>query len=297
MCILGLSINCNENYPFICIHNRDEDLKRPSSSPFNSLNSIWADGKYHSIIGGKDKIRNVPWFAFNKVNGQFSAINNFRSNLYPPLNKDRAGSRGELVLEILTNPNKYKFNNDKVDLESEYPGFGLIYGNLFSDRVSINHMTNRPKIFDINVNNKGYVKELENGTHCYSNGYLNDETWPKVKFCKTGIENIITNSCYDHNNEKYHVSNLVNNLATLFMDTRSFENLKDLSWSPLTKEKELANQKIFIEHDKSNAIKPLEFSGTCSQSIIIKTKTGNIYFYYRDLYSYPMINDWEIFQL
>jgi len=325
MCILALSINDQtSNYPFICIQNRDEDLTRHSLPPNDGLSptNLWNDNKYHPIIGGKDSRSQGTWFGFNRETGMFTALNNFRSRDYPDPVPEIGKSRGQLVLQHLDNPPPYLMEPaDKAPksvlwhLNNEYPGFNLVAGNLYQrDRPSIFFTTNRPATHvgkqDIviprttgipdTVNSVAHSIQISPGTYSVSNSYFDDGRWPKVRYLREELATVANkynglSSQTTLEQEVTTVKDMVTELATPLTYTGSFPDYpEDLSFSPLTYEKELANQKVFIEHDRGKPIYPLEHSGTCSQSIIVKGQRA-VHFWYRSMYEYPDIGEWTSF--
>uniref|UniRef100_A0A0G4H8V0 Uncharacterized protein n=1 Tax=Chromera velia CCMP2878 TaxID=1169474 RepID=A0A0G4H8V0_9ALVE len=268
MCILGLSVNQRDDIPFVCIHNRDEDLSRPTVPPCPSQQT-------DLIYGFDKKYTSSTWMGLHRQKGLFACVNNFRSK-HPMPSKELRGSRGVLVQRFLQDPSfcqSLKRNTQTpTDLEGHFPGFSIVHGDLSQGQTAKVFLTSNrphPQLFasDPDSNSKALTAQIPKGAHAMSNGSFDDVSWPKVLFLKT------------------EVSRIVENFPKL--DTEDAKKEAD----QVMRLKEIANQKVFIAHDCGKALPPLQESGTRSQTIVVRTRSRE-YFFFRSTDEYPKIGDW-----
>ncbi|MFN4328113.1 MAG: NRDE family protein [Limnobacter sp.] len=154
MCIAAWAIRPEEEYPVVCVANRDEFHHRPTL-PLQR----WAGSHGLQIYAGLDEQSGGTWMGVNS-RGLLALLTNVRN---PSLNKpDSAPTRGKLVWDAL--------NNEPVPASryKEFSGFNLLTLNLHSlhGLVSSNQDDTPPQ-------------PVKAGIQVLSNGSLNS-TWPKM---------------------------------------------------------------------------------------------------------------------
>ena len=89
MCLIFLSYQQSEEFPFILIANRDEFYQRPTKAA-----EFWEDDH---VLGGKDLEAGGTWLGVNRSGG-IAMLTNYRdlANL-----KQNAPTRGKLVSDFL----------------------------------------------------------------------------------------------------------------------------------------------------------------------------------------------------
>lgn len=160
MCLLGVALKVNDQFPFIFAGNRDESKDRPTKNAH-----FWLPNK--RILAGKDLEKGGTWLGIT-MEGWFAALTNVRE--FPPKNMPK--SRGELVRNFLENHDQGSLND--MDL-SQFDGFNMLHGTV--DELTL--MSNRTK---------DTVKITE-GVHAVSNGILST-AWPKVKALQQELEKV-----------------------------------------------------------------------------------------------------------
>lgn len=162
MCIFGVALNVNENYPFVFAGNRDEVKKRPTANAH-----FWPPEK--NILAGKDLEKGGTWLGISRQ-GKFAVLSNVRQ--FPIQNKPK--SRGELVKNCLE---KQETDWLKMTDLSQYDGFNLLYGTI--DKLTL-------------ISNKTKEKmDISKGVIAVSNGIL-ETSWPKTNDLKKEMEKILT---------------------------------------------------------------------------------------------------------
>lgn len=197
MCILGLSLNLNNKYPFILIDNRDENPNRIAEE------TISLD-KDTGILCARDLQGGGTWCGYNTKTGAFAVLTNVDDDPYQPSQGIRHHSRGAIVNDLLRAPsqNKQEFYNQFLRDEkwlSGYRGFNIVCGNMKSvcceprDETHVYCMTNRSFVKEKHWPNVSgpFVEELQRGTFCVSNSFLNDESWTKVAHLKQQMEKVM----------------------------------------------------------------------------------------------------------
>ena len=123
MCIVGVSVNQSDSFPFVLCSNRDEYTSRLSIPPQIK----------EKVLCGIDKKSNGTWLGLNVENGVFSVVTNIGSS-------KAKKSRGELIKNILE---KNQIQQEMKNRE-DYSGFNLLYGNLYK-KSNLQYFTNRMK--------------------------------------------------------------------------------------------------------------------------------------------------------
>lgn len=162
MCIIGLSLNETERFPFVLWANRDEFYRRPSKEMHYRLQ----EPKY---IGGKDLEKGGSWLGINPFTGDIAAVTNIRKG---SSDKKDALSRGILI-------DRYMCGGiDTFSLEdrNQFNGFNLIYGNI------------QKGLFYTSSKLQSSLP-IQNGIHAISNGDFN-EPWPKTERMKKRMQQI-----------------------------------------------------------------------------------------------------------
>ncbi|MBO1254852.1 NRDE family protein [Alteromonas sp. 5E99-2] len=166
MCILFIAVKQHSDYPLIIAANRDEFHARPTQD------SHWWEGN-DGILAGKDLQAGGTWMGITKT-GKFGALTNIRD---PKRIKSNAKSRGELVLNALTEENGISDHTLQSSRE-DYNGYNLLHGDVDNLKVYNNFENTH--------------SQLEQGVYGLSNAALNSP-WPKTtkgmealsRYCQT----------------------------------------------------------------------------------------------------------------
>lgn len=161
MCLFGIALKINEQFPFIFAGNRDELKMRPTANAH-----FWSPE--NKILAGRDIEKGGTWLGITKT-GKFAALTNVRQF---PQEKRLYRSRGELVGNYLQLGDVYWM--EKTDL-SEYDGFNFMYGTIDELLLMSNRSEKKVKITE--------------GIYAVSNGILTT-AWPKVETLKKGMEQV-----------------------------------------------------------------------------------------------------------
>lgn len=171
MCLIALAIGQSEQYPWVCIANRDEFTNRPTA-PL----AFWQD--HPEVLAGRDLQSGGSWMGVN-TQGQVAMLTNVRNSA---LNKgDLAPSRGKLINDFLIHSNL----PDKQQ-SAHYSGFNLIAGNLHDlefYECSNHHLLNQNEATQTGE----YLNLLKPGYYTLSNGNLHS-SWPKTRKLGAAIE-------------------------------------------------------------------------------------------------------------
>ena len=89
MCILAVASGCHDDYPLVCIHNREEERDRPTTP---------CELRPSGVICALDELKGGTWMGLNRSSGLFSSLTNLRAT-NPP--RGAPASRGLLVSELL----------------------------------------------------------------------------------------------------------------------------------------------------------------------------------------------------
>lgn len=155
MCLLLVAWQQHPRWPLVVAANRDEFHARPTRAAH-----WWSDPP---ILAGRDEQAGGTWMGV-AAEGHWAALTNYREPSRP-----RRGwrSRGQLVLDALrTPPEPFRSDLDPPQLEHDYDGFNLLFG----DGERLYYVSNRDQP----------LRRVPPGYHGLSNGLLNDP-WPKVK--------------------------------------------------------------------------------------------------------------------
>lgn len=153
MCILFAAVNQHPDYPLIIAANRDEFHRRPAAP-----SEFWES--YPDLLAGQDLEAKGTWMGVTR-NGRIAALTNIRDKEQRP----DARTRGELVVNALTQPDSAEFEQTLRDNRNQYNGFNLLYG----------HLTN----LTVYNNAQNSFFSLSKGVHGLSNADIHTP-WPKV---------------------------------------------------------------------------------------------------------------------
>lgn len=315
MCLIVVSVNQRDDLPFVCMHNRDEDLSRATVMPDPLLQP--------EVIFGSDKLfPGSTWMGLNRRKGYFACLNNVRSKHFTEPLANRT-SRGLLVQTFLTAPfltvdekqdeqqqqlmpattrAAKKLNAVIQPLGGQFPGFSMLHCNLFTAlplRCMLLSNRPHPPLFGDEFkgsSNMGGHAVIPDGCHAMSNSFFDDFSWPKVSYIRKEVNKIIAEwppFPTDPSKEEAAVLAFVSSLVVPMSAIASFDSsmLPDLSFSPLDAERESANQRVFIPHNHGKALPPLEASGTRSQTLVLRTRK-HVYFFCRSTDDFPNVGEW-----
>ncbi len=166
MCLIVFSYKQHLEYNLIFAANRDEHYERPTRKA-----QFWDDQP--KILAGKDLQAGGTWMGVTKE-GTFAALTNYRD---PAINKEDPPSRGHLVLDYLKkNGDPEGYLRDVDQKADQYMGFNLLAGRM----DQIGYYSNQSE----------GIKLLNSGLYGLSN-HLLDTPWPKIKWAKEGLQEIM----------------------------------------------------------------------------------------------------------
>ena len=122
MCLVGVALNVNSDYPLVVVANRDESHARATAPA-----ARWEDAT--DIVGGRDLESGGTWQGVSS-SGRVGMVINYAGR---PKRQVDMRSRGELVHDWLAGGmDATTFIATLRKRELEYAGFCLIIGNNFS---------------------------------------------------------------------------------------------------------------------------------------------------------------------
>ncbi|KAI9924940.1 hypothetical protein ASPWEDRAFT_119639 [Aspergillus wentii DTO 134E9] len=172
MCIALIS-TAHPSYPLIIIDNRDEYLRRPTSSV------DWWEAPNSHVLGSRDLARATQgtWMGVTK-DGKVAVLTNYRETA-----SDQAQgvqSRGTIVNSWLTLAPDHKrttrdFAHDMIEnsMIQKVGGFSLVCGHV-NEPLAI--ISNRSK----DIDHISWVATEKNQTLGLSNTCFDDRSWPKI---------------------------------------------------------------------------------------------------------------------
>ncbi|HMP99986.1 MAG TPA: NRDE family protein [Cyclobacteriaceae bacterium] len=172
MCLILFAHHYHPEYKLILAANRDEFYHR-KTAPAN----FWDE--HPGLLAGKDLEAGGTWLGMHR-NGKIAMLTNYRDlrNL-----KSKAPSRGQLVLDYLTNGHQPHAYLEEIKPEAdEYNGFNLLLG--YPDELS--YLSNY---------GNGIVK-VPQGVVGISN-HLLETPWPKVQAGKAKLQHMVDNNKLD----------------------------------------------------------------------------------------------------
>ncbi|KAL0476268.1 Tango2, partial [Acrasis kona] len=304
-CILGVAVRAHPQYPLIIVDNRDEYYTRPTKDAEIEEST--------GILCGRDMSAGGTWCGLHTKTGDFSVL----TNVFEPNRKPSVAhpiSRGRLVETFING--EYERDVDKSilpDWES-YMGFNLVFGNLYrfareqqkinageknAHQPSIYYLSNRSSSSP-STHQEPKVQRLSQGVHVVSNSYMDDTSWPKVKFLKQEMEKILTqtNKTFTPREMRDHMARLLTSRPLLpesqvpqyiKEEIKTFCQSKMEGYhssitsinSGITIQLEEFDQmimqsccNIFIDYCKKFKTK--------SQVVMLVDNNGDVYFYYRN---------------
>lgn len=162
MCILVIIYKVLDHFPVILFHSRDEDYDRGATEPhFVEEN----------ILCGQDIRAKGTWCGIN-ITGHTVFLTNIRRCEAEDETNPELISRGTLVMEHL--------KGLEPQQKERYGMHNIIKTNLFEEADSV--------VYDSTFSN---TSVLEQGVHVVSNSEMDDMTWPKVKWLKQKVEELV----------------------------------------------------------------------------------------------------------
>jgi uncharacterized protein with NRDE domain len=294
------------DFALVCVHNRDEDLARPTAPPAPDA----------EVIAGRDVRTGGTWMGFNRRTGSLVAVTNHRLQWpgYGSAEEAHATSRGVLVNELLglsaEETRSLLQSREKVTWRGDFAGFNLFHANIFEPGVPALFVSNRPH---------GYFKwqpepeaaalsyaqppvcraraaSLGPGTYCVSNGEFQDPAWPKVRFLCERVAALVREAPSSEAarrkgeqwDEEGAAEALASRLAEALLHREPFpaESLPDLSRLSENAAEERALQRVFIAHERGKPVPPLTDTGTRAQTIVVASRRA-VYYWYRSTDTFP----------
>lgn len=184
MCILGLVDHIDNEIPFVLAHSRDEHLSR-ATSPFE-----WQDG----LLFARDEQRGGTFLCYGAEVGVLAALVNVRF-------KHTAfayASRGDIVLRAARGeftPAALAAENAVIDLGQPYGSFAMVVSFLGVGLIESFYLTNVSGLSSGVPNMlaggaQASVARIGPGAHALSNSFIDDCSWPKVRFVQSGIDGL-----------------------------------------------------------------------------------------------------------
>lgn len=223
MCVLGVLLRMNDQYPFIMIDNRDEFLHR-ATQPSISLDQS------SGIVCARDLVHGGTWCGCNTRSGAIAVLTNvYEPELEALVGGEKKRSRGEIIDFLLRRQQQQqnvtlseheKNNNsdhrvsenharrdDHVDLSQllrdrrlvdEYNGYNVIVGNVFdlclTSDAPLYSMSNRkrrrnaPKESNLHhhyaPDEPAEIESFTRGCLSVANSFMNDDSWAKVRYLR-----------------------------------------------------------------------------------------------------------------
>lgn len=232
MCLIAFSYRQHPRYDLIFLANRDEFYSRPTRAA-----QYWEE--HPGLLAGKDIRAGGTWLGINRL-GEFSALTNLRD---PEMRSEDAPSRGNLVLDFLTNRDSAEAYLERVNRQANlYNGFNLLAGRM--DQLF--YYSNKTREFAV----------VSPGLHGLSN-HLLDTPWPKVRNSKQALSEQVGKDTIDK--EK---------LFEILKNDRSAPD-EDLPDTGIPLELERAVSPVFI--------KTGEYGTRCSTVILVEGD-GTVFF-------------------
>mmetsp|Transcript_39615 Transcript_39615/g.104575 ORF Transcript_39615/g.104575 Transcript_39615/m.104575 type:complete len:288 (-) Transcript_39615:183-1046(-) len=270
MCIFALAIESHEDFPFILIHNRDEDWNR-ATDPL----AEHEDGQLYC----KDLKAGGTFLGFSMQSSAFGAITNVRSQAPRPTSSQ---SRGDLVLLALN------IHASSMALGA-YTAFNLWHGNVHPPAAT--HSRSLPDISSTSgwtySESRVPIGEVIAQSNEPRHGLQSE--WPKTRLVRERTSTLIRDLPPGASSEA-----LRDGLANIFTTQLCFGDdvLPDFSFSPLPpwRERELQNGPLISRDRLAQAARAHEVPdvpyGTLCQTVIIScAPTKSIHYYCRSLKS------------
>ncbi|MCB1146462.1 MAG: NRDE family protein [Leptospiraceae bacterium] len=166
MCVMAISWQNHEQFPFVILANRDEFYSRPARAM-----SWWASEP--DILAGQDELKNGTWFGINE-NGRWAVVTNFRD----PADKNSYElSRGLLVRDFLYDKRTvHEYASALITQKHRYAKFNLIFGDL-QQAIYVSSELDE-------------LTTLQRGLYSLSNATLHDD-WHKTTRLKKKLEQLL----------------------------------------------------------------------------------------------------------
>jgi len=297
MCLIGVAVEQHPDFPLIIIANRDENLKRPSVPPKPGDTLLMThDAKSHGTCIG-----------LNSKTGDFVALTNMGKGGEPGY------SRGALAREMIENVTS---GFQKLYSSEKYCKFNLIWGNIFTVHPKLSVTANKP-----DGKQDFPTKVLTKGIHGIGNDLYGDE-FVKVPHLTVRIEQVLQSCLCTGDDSQVHLLRdklgeiLLEKQASPWLPwiSKLFYFSKVRRVQPATQTLLTTTcvllflfsvllgfnltcffTSFFIalscacyHHAKMNHIFvqldlfPIIQWGTMSQTVVILTKTGKVFYFYRD---------------
>ncbi|KAL0488960.1 transport and golgi organization protein [Acrasis kona] len=279
MCILAFAVNVHPEFPIVIIDNRDEITKRPTKDAELE--------KETQIICGRDMTAGGTWCGIHSKTGQFAVL----TNVYEPTTKKNLTSRGKLV-DLFIKGNSADSKNILSNW-TDFMGYNLLFGNVKEflrpnnkEQPCLYFASNRTCTFPTQPV-EPTLHKLHDGVHCVSNSFLNDESWPKVKYLREELEKALK----DQNNANLSAQEMCDQLSHLLTCRPLFplDQIKQHIIDQCNSEVSTSGEKVITSPsdeimkivqnvfvDYKNEIK------TRSQTIMLVHKSGSTHYFYRN---------------
>eukprot|EP00760_Papus_ankaliazontas_P038994 PhM_4_TR9459/c0_g1_i2/m.5123 len=177
MCIAYILLNAHPSYPVLIFNNRDEMERRPTGD----LHLDPGTG----VACALDLEAGGTWMGVNTKSGVVAMLTNYRTTLRPERSGGITASRGLLVASALETANGGVVPDDV--LSRDYNGYNLVTVRLDADgRAVMNYHTNGECSGDV-VSDKGRAATSPPELHILCNSYLDDWSWPKMRYLRDRV--------------------------------------------------------------------------------------------------------------
>jgi len=200
MCLIGFALRAHPDFPFILCSNRDEFLARSALATSPSVN------ENTKVLCGIDTKAGGTWIGLNTQKGYFSALTNVGAAI------------GKLSRGLLVNHFLVKQSQELLESRNDYGGFNLIFGNIFTSNPQINYVTNG-KISD-KLQSEPEIITLQDGVFAIGNDLFEKE-YVKVPNLQSKMKDVLGTFSKSTTSQELSIQNLRNQLAQILTDRRS----------------------------------------------------------------------------
>uniref|UniRef100_A0A7S4UKT0 Uncharacterized protein n=1 Tax=Guillardia theta TaxID=55529 RepID=A0A7S4UKT0_GUITH len=264
MCIMAALVGMSAEFPFILVHNRDEDWTRKTFD-------VQDNG---AVIAAIDSRAGGTWMGLHKETARFAALTNVRTKQKVPT---PSKSRGRMVQDYLERGSEqwedyYAYHTLHCsDIRARQHGEPEVYLRTCVPTVGGGECTWET-----------VCERLDSGhVYCISNEEcrsVNTANFPKCAWLKQELERTIK-SFNVESKGKEGALKLAEAMSIAMSSTVNFaeESLPDMSFSPLTKEQETILQRGPYIHGPSAGF---ESYGTQTQTIVISSASSKSIYYF-----------------
>lgn len=271
---MAIALGCSQEFPFILLHNRDEEYSRPTGQP-----ELLHDGIYCQ----KDLLAGGTWMGLNVHTGALAALVNVRGREMMPASRV---SRGQIVSEIL--------RGAEVSSRSECYKYSILRSdNIFPQRGQVPRVfweTCVPGRCEHDSTWERVSREVSSGSvYSRSNERTSDlmeGLWKKTDWLRCKVAQEIASAeptCVGREGARSLAASLGRLLSTRCDFARA--ELGSFDFSPHSEEMELLLQRGPFVDASAVSVNP---DGTRQQTVVICcASTREVYYFTRDSTGVP----------